>query len=124
MVIAGWILSALFALVIVGASAAPKLLGAEAATGSFDTLGWPQRYVLMIGMMEIGLTLLYLVPATSLLGVVLMTGLLGGALASQLRIDAPLFSHVLFGLYLGAIMWIGLWLRTPRLREWMPLALG
>lgn len=122
MVMTGWILSALFALFIVGASAAPKLLGADMATGSFETLGWSQRYVLMIGVMEIVFTLLYLAPATGLIGAVLMTGLLGGALASQLRIDAPLFSHVLFGLYLGAIMWIGLWLRTPRLRELMPFA--
>lgn len=116
MTVTGWILSGLFALFIVGASAAPKLLGAEAATDSFEALGWPQRHVLVIGLLELGLTLLYLVPATSLLGAILMTGLLGGAVASQLRVDAPLLSHTLFGLYLGAVMWIGLWLRMPRLR--------
>ena len=70
------------------------------------------------------MTLLYLVPATSLLGAVLMTGLLGGAIASQLRVDAPLLSHTLFGLYLGAVMWAGLWLRSPRLRDVFPLSFG
>ncbi|MCI5112147.1 MAG: DoxX family protein [Marivita sp.] len=120
----GWILSGLFALFMVGASAAPKLLGLDAATSSFDALGWPQRYVLMIGLLEIGLTLLYLYPATSLLGAVLMTGLLGGAIASQLRVEALLFSHTLFGLYLGVTLWVGLWLRSPRLRDVFPLMTG
>ena len=124
MVKTGWILSGLFALFIVGASAAPKLLGLDAATSSFEALGWPQRYVLMIGLLEIGLTLLYLYPATSLLGAVLMTGLLGGAIASQLRVDAPLFSHTLFGLYLSVTLWLGLWLRSPRFRDVFPLVTG
>ena len=124
MTAAGWVLSGLFALFIFGASAAPKLLGADAATGSFDALGWPQRHVLMIGLLEVGLTLLYLIPATGLLGAVLMTGLLGGTVASQLRVDAPLLSHTLFGLYLGAVMWAGLWLRSARLRDMFPLSFG
>ena len=124
MAMTGWSLSGLFALFIVGASAAPKLMGLDAATSSFEALGWPQRHVLMIGLLEIGLTLLYLYPATSLLGAVLMTGLLGGAIASQLRVDAPLFSHTLFGLYLGVILWLGLWLRSPRFRDVFPLVTG
>lgn len=53
-----------------------------------------------------------------------MTGLLGGAIASQLRVDAPLFSHTMFGLYLGVILWIGLWLRSPRFRDVFPRMTG
>ena len=124
MAVVGWSLSALFALFILGASAAPKFLGAEAATASFETLGWPQRYLLMIAVLEVAFTLLYLLPSTSLLGALLMTGLLGGAVASQLRVDAPLLSHTLFGLYLGAVMWAGLWLRMPSLRTLFPFTTG
>lgn len=116
----GWILSGLFATFMAFASAAPKLMGAEAAVASFTELGWPQKYMLAVAILEIGLVVLYLVPATGLLAAVLLTGLLGGAMASQLRVDNPLFSHVLFGIYLGAFLWGGLWLRMPKLRELLP----
>jgi len=119
----GWIFSGLFAAFIVFASAAPKLMGAEAATASFDQLGWPQKYILFIGLLEIGLVVLYLAPATSLPAAVLLTGLLGGAMASQLRVENPLFSLVLFSIYLSVFMWGGLWFRTPKLRELLPLQL-
>jgi hypothetical protein len=79
-------------------------------------LGWPPKYLLLIGIMELAFVVLYLIPRTSLVGAVLMTGLLGGAIASQLRAESPLFSHTLFGIYLGAFMWLALWLRDPELR--------
>ena len=99
------------------------MIDAEAATASFDQLGWPQKYILFIGLLEIGLVALYLAPATSLLAAVLLTGLLGGAMASQLRVENPLFSHVLFSIFLGVFMWGGLWFRTPKLRELLLLQL-
>ena len=65
--------------------------------------------------------MLYLVPRTAVLGTVLTTALLGGAMATQLRVGAPLFSHALFGVYLGLFAWGGLWLRDPALRALFPL---
>jgi hypothetical protein len=116
----GRTLTALFALFMAGASIAPKLLGMAVATDTLVALGWPARNVLLIGLMELTFLVLYLVPRTSVLGAVLMTGLLGGAMATQVRVDNPLFSHVLFSLYLGSFMWGGLWLRSPALRGVLP----
>src|SRR5206468_10197636 len=84
-------------------------------------LGWPHGYALMIGLIELTCTVLYLVPRTSILGAVLMMSLIGGAIATQIRAEMPLFSHVLFGIYLGLFMWGGLWLRSPKLRALLPI---
>ncbi len=84
-------------------------------------LGWPSGYALMIGLIELACVILYLIPRTSVLGAVLMTGLLGGVTATQIRVDNPLFSHVLFSLYLGLFMWGGLWLRNQRVRTLFPI---
>ena len=64
--------------------------------------------------------MLYLIPRTSVLGAVLTMSLLGGAMATQLRVGAPLFSHTLFSVYLALFMWGGLWLRDQRLRTFFP----
>lgn len=121
MVTTGWILSGIFAAFLLVASAGPKLVGASVATDSMAQLGWPQAYTLMIGLIEVACVLLYLWPRTSVLGAVLAMGLLGGAMATQLRAGNPLFSHVLFSVYLGLFMWGGLWLRDPALRALFPL---
>lgn len=121
MVWTGRVLTALFALFILGASAFPKLSGMPVAEAIMAELGWPSGYVLMIGLMELGFLILYLIPRTSLLGAVLFTGLLGGAMATQIRAESPLFSHVLFSLYLGLFMWGGLWLRDAALRAAFPI---
>jgi hypothetical protein len=63
---------------------------------------------------------LYLIPRTAIFGAVITMGLLGGAMATQLRAQAPLFSHTLFSVYVGLVMWGGLWLRSPRLRQVFP----
>ncbi|MCC7266796.1 MAG: DoxX family protein [Caulobacteraceae bacterium] len=120
MTIAGWVLTGLYALFMLGASVAPKLMGMPVADDIMRQLGWPEGYVLMIGLIELGCVLLYLFPKTSLLGAVLTMGLLGGAIATQMRVEAPLFSHTLFGIYLGLFMWGGLWLRDPALRALFP----
>jgi hypothetical protein len=77
MTIAGWVLSGLFGLFIAGASVVPKFFMPEIANATMDELGWPGGYVTMIGAMELGFLILYLIPRTSLLGAVLFTGLLG-----------------------------------------------
>ena len=116
----GRALTGLFALFMIGASAFPKLVGMPVAEEILAQLGWPSGYALTIGMLELTFVALYLFPRTSLLGAVLMTGLLGGAMATHIRAESPLFSHILFGLYLGLCMWGGLWLRSPWLRALFP----
>jgi hypothetical protein len=116
----GWVLTGLFALFILGASVFPKLTGMPVAEETMAQLGWPSGYVLMIGLMELTFLVLYLIPRTSLLGAVLFTGLLGGAMATQIRAESPLFTHVLFSIYLGLFMWGGLWLRDANLRTLFP----
>jgi hypothetical protein len=74
----------------------------------------------MIGTIELTCLVLYLIPRTSVLGAVLFMGLLGGAMATHIRAESPLFSHVLFSIYLGLFMWGGLWLRDPALRALFP----
>ncbi|MDB5455818.1 MAG: polyhydroxyalkanoate depolymerase [Caulobacter sp.] len=117
----GRVLMALFALFMLGASIAPKFFARAALVDpTMIQLGWPTHYALMIGGMELGFLILYLIPRTSVLGALLMTALLGGAVATQVRVGAPLFSHMLFGVYLGLFMWGGLWLRDPALRALFP----
>ncbi len=117
----GWVLTGLFALFMLGASIAPKLLRLPIAEETMAQLGWPAGYAFMIGLIELTCLLLYLIPRTNLLGGILMMGLLGGAMATQIRAGSPLFSHILFSLYLGLFMWGGLWLRDPRFRAMFPL---
>ena len=118
----GRILTGLFAVFILGASVAPKLLHMPIAEEIMAQLGWPAGFAFMIGLIELGCLILYLIPRTSVLGAVLMMGLLGGAMATQIRAGSPLFSHILFSIYLGLFMWGGLWLRNPQLRALFPVA--
>ncbi len=110
----------LFALFILAASVAPKLLGMPVAEQTLAALGWPPGHAVTIGVIELTCVLLYLVPRTSFLGAVAMTALLGGAIATHIRAASPLFSHVLFGVYLGLFMWAGLWLRDGAVRALLP----
>jgi len=118
----GWGMLILFALFMLGASAAPKMIGSELAQKPMEALGWPISYILMIGILEISFTLLILWPKTALLGGILMMGILGGALASNLRVGMPLYSHTLFSIYLGTWMWVGIWLRSPEIRALLPFS--
>ena len=117
---AGWSMTALFALFMVVASAVPKLLGAPIAVEPMASIGWSQ-HIFLIGIIELTCTVLFLVPRTAFLGAVLLTGLLGGALASHWRVGSPLFSHTLFSIYLGVFMWCSLWLRDATIRKLLPL---
>ena len=120
MVWTGRVLTGLFALFMLGASIFPKLSGMPVAEETMAELGWPQGYAFAIGLIELTCLILYLVPRTSVLGAVMFMALLGGAMASQIRAGSPLFSHQLFSLYLGLIMWGGLWLRDVALRALFP----
>jgi hypothetical protein len=64
---------------------------------------------------------IYLIPQTSVLGAILLTGYLGGAVATNLRLGNPFFSHTLFPVYFGVFIWVGLWLREPRLGGTFPI---
>ena len=99
-----------------------KLLPLQVVTETMDKMGWGagEGLARSLGIITIACTVLYAVPPTSILGAILLTGYLGGAIASHVRIDSPLFSHTLFGLYLGLILWGGLWLRDPALRSLLP----
>jgi DoxX-like family len=79
-------------------------------------LGYPESLIGMTGAHLIALTVLYAVPRTSILGAMLLTGYLGGAVAIQLRAGSPLFSETLFPIYFGVFAWGGLYLRDERLR--------
>ena len=117
----GYILTALFSLFILGASVAPKLLGMPIAEDTLRQLGWPAGYAFEIGILELLCLVLYLFPRTNVLGAVLFMGLFGGAMATQIRAGSPLFSHILFSVYLGLFMWGGLWLRDPSVRALFPV---
>lgn len=116
----GWVISALFALFMLGASVAPKLLGMPVAQETMAALGWPEAPILLIGVLELVCTLLFLFPPTALLGASLMMAILGGAMVTQIRAGSPLFSHTLFSIYLGIFMWGGLVLRDPKVRAVFP----
>ena len=99
-----------------------KLLPLQIVTETMDKMGWGASDNLArgLGLITIVCTVLYAVPPTSILGAILLTGYLGGAIASHVRIDSPLFTHTLFGLYLGLMLWGGLWMRDTTLRSLLP----
>ena len=99
-----------------------KLVPWPVVTETMDRIGYGSSESLArtLGVITVACTVLYAIPRTSMLGAILLTGYLGGAMASHLRIGSPLFSHTLFGLYLGLMVWGGLWLREPRLRALIP----
>ena len=116
----GWALTALFVLFMVF-DAVIKLIKLQVVDDTLTHLGYPAGLGFQIGLLEMILLALYLIPRTSIFGAVLLTGLFGGAIASHVRAGSPLFSHVLFGFYLGVFAWCGLWLRDDRLRSLCPV---
>ena len=83
-------------------------------------LGYSATLIRPIGVVLLICTLLYVIPMTRVLGAILLTGYLGGAVATHVRHGDPLFSHILFPTYLGAFLWLGLYLRDPALRNFVP----
>ena len=101
---------------------AVKLVPWPVVTESMEKIGYGSSETLArsLGVISLVCTVLYAIPPTSFVGAILLTGYLGGAMASHLRIGSPLFTHVLFGFYLGLMVWGGLWLRDPDLRRLLP----
>ena len=98
-----------------------KLIPLDIVLTTSQELGIPTHLARTLGVLTLACTLLYAWPRTAVLGAVLLTGYLGGAIYVHVRADSPLFSHVLFGVYLGVIVWGGLWLRDPAVRALIPL---
>jgi hypothetical protein len=84
-------------------------------------LGFSESVIVPLGVVLLASTLLYVVPRTAVLGAILLTGYLGGAVCTHVRVGNPLFSHVLFPVYLGVLLWLGLYLRDRRVRALLPL---
>ena len=103
--------------------ASMKLIPLTVVTDSMTELGYPPSTALARGLAVAILvcTALYAFPCTAVLGAILLTGYMGGAMASHLRIGSPLFSHILFGFYLGLMVWGGLYLRDSQLRALIPV---
>ncbi|GHG92660.1 DoxX family protein [Comamonas sp. JC664] len=95
----------------------------EAQQGTVE-LGYPVSVLFGLGVTQMVCLGLYLLPRTAVLGAILWTGYLGGAVATHVRVDNPLFSHMLFPVYVAAFLWLGLWLRDERLRAVLPLRGG
>jgi len=121
MVTTGRVLSAL-AIVFLTFDVGVKLVQLPVVAETMAGLGYSPDLGLAIGIVELVCLVLYVVPRTAVLGAVLWTAVFGGAIASHLRVDSPLFSHILFGVYLGLFVWGGLYLRNPRLRALLPVA--
>ena len=101
-----------------------KLPPLDVVTQTMVPLGWPAdpNVARTLGIIGLISTALYALPRTSVLGAILLTGYLGGAIATNMRVGSPLFSHTLFAVYLGIILWGGLYLRDPRVRALIPFS--
>jgi hypothetical protein len=98
-----------------------KVMKAQVSVEGTIQLGYPVSIVVGLGVLLLVCTLLYLIPQTSILGAILLTGYLGGAVATQVRVGNPLFSRVLFPVYVGMMVWGGLFFRDNRLRALIPV---
>ena len=93
-----------------------KFSGAKEVVEGTAQLGFQPHHMAIIAVIELVCLVMYLIPRTSPIGAVLLTGYFGGAIITHIRLDNPLFSHILFPTYLGAMMWLGLYLRDARVR--------
>ena len=115
MLITGWIFTAIPGLFLL-MDGMGKLVKPEPVIKSTIELGYPESMISILGIISIACTLLYLLPRFSFIGAVLLTGYLGGAVATHLRLGNPLFSHILFPVYLGIFIWAGLYFRNQHLK--------
>ncbi len=98
-----------------------KLIKIRPVVEGFARLGYPEGVAVPIGVVLLVCVIIYVIPRPSVLGAILLTGYLGGAVATHVRVGDPLFSHVLFPTYVGLLIWGGLYLREERLRALVPL---
>jgi hypothetical protein len=99
---------------------AVKVLAPAFAAAAAPQIGYAERLILPIGVIELACLAVYLIPQTAPLGAVLLTGFLGGAVATHFRVNDPLLGFTLFPIYVGALLWAGLFLRDSRLRGLVP----
>jgi DoxX-like family len=97
-----------------------KLLEVQPVIDGTTQLGYPASSVFTLGVVELLCVVAYLIPRSSVLGAVLLTGYLGGAIATHVRVESPLFSHTLFPIYVASFVWGGLFLRDARLDAFLP----
>jgi hypothetical protein len=117
----GWALSGLVILFLT-MDAVMKLLALPVVTQSGEALGFPGATMARtLGIILAACTALYAFPRTSVLGAILLTAYLGGSVATHLRVGSPLFTHVLFGVYVGVVVWMGIYLRDSALPELVPI---
>ena len=116
LVITGWVISILVSLMFLF-SGAMKFTGGPQLEQGLNHLGIPKSMVVAIGVLELLCTIIYLIPATSILGAILMTGYVGGIILTHWRVGDPVYIPIV----LGILIWLGLYLREPRLHELIPL---
>jgi uncharacterized membrane protein YphA (DoxX/SURF4 family) len=112
----GRILSAVPVLMLLFSGVMKFIPSPQLAEG-FAHLGWPMSSAITLGLLELGCTIIYLIPRTAVLGAILLTGYMGGAIATHVRIGEAVYLHVVFGVFI----WGGLFLRDSRLRALLPL---
>ncbi|MGD9992395.1 MAG: DoxX family protein [Salinivirgaceae bacterium] len=110
----GWILTALVIIFFLFDSLG-KLFGMDESVKATVELGYPADKVFIIGLILLVSTFLYAIPRTSIIGIVLLTAYLGGAVATNFRVGSPVFSHTLFPVYMGILAWAGLAYRNQNL---------
>ncbi len=115
----GRVMSAIPALFLLMDSVMKFMKPAVVVQGTVQ-LGYPESVILGLGVVLLVSTVLYLTPRTAVLGAILITGYLGGAVATHVRVGDPLFSHILFPVYFGVLIWGGLFLRDDRVRTLLP----
>ncbi len=98
-----------------------KLVKAPQVIEGTIKLGYPESSIIPIGIILLVCVILYAIPRTAVLGAILLTGYLGGAVATNLRVGAPLMLYILFPIYVAGFVWGGIYLREDRLRELLPL---
>jgi hypothetical protein len=97
-----------------------KFVRPEAVVSGTVELGYQESVILPLGLILLACVALYVIPRTAVLGAILLTGYLGGAVATHVRIGNPLFTHTLFPVYIGVLLWLGLYLRSRKLRDLIP----
>lgn len=107
--LAGWVLSGLIALMLIGPSAGGKLMDYEGKEKMFGEMGWQTSTMFYIGIVEIAIAIIYLIPRTGFIGAILVTAYLGGATATHVRVSQPF----VFPIILGVLVWIAYGLRNP-----------
>jgi hypothetical protein len=119
--IAGWAMSGFVILFLLFDAVIKFVMPPVVVQTTINELGFQMHHIALIGITGLVGVILYAIPRTAVLGAVLIMGQLGGAIAAQVRVDNPLFSHTLFPVYIGILMWGGLWLRMPALRSLFPI---